>query len=140
MPNTDLFFAVEHLEQGPFQAMILSLDFRRPEEWLPELPAALRLAGITGRVVLDLLACNGNMWNRYFSAEVDLQTDQVQFLRHESDAWLAEVSASVLVQYLPFLDLSLLSEESQLAVRKGIPLHPSLKPSSRLSANSPSPE
>lgn len=140
MPNTDLFFAVQHLEQGPFKAMILSLDFRRPDEWLPELPAVLQQAGISGRVVLDLLACNGNMWNRYFSAEVDPQTERIRFLRHESDARLAEVSASVLTQYLPFLDLSLLSDEEQLAVRKGFPLHPSLKPSSRFSVNSPSPE
>jgi hypothetical protein len=122
MPDTDPFFVVEPLRNFPFPAMVLGRDYRRPDEWLSAVPAALRQAGVSGRIVLDLLTCNGNTSQRYFSAEVDPPSGRLQSIRRESGIELTALSARLLLQNLPMLNLSLLSGEEQLAVRNGTPL------------------
>jgi hypothetical protein len=122
MPDTDPFFVVEPLRNLPFRAMIFALDYRRPDEWLPAVPAALQQAGVSGRVVLDLLACNGNTLKRYFSAEVNPLTGRLQGIHREYGVELTAVSARLLLENLSLLNLSLLSEEEQLAARSGTPL------------------
>ena len=122
MPDPARLFAVQPLETLPFQAMVVSLSYERPDEWLPHLPTALGQAKIRGRVLLDLLACNGNTKQRYFSVQVNPQTGRLEKVQRETGAELTSISAPLLAKLLPFLDLSLLSPAQQHAVHNGTPL------------------
>jgi hypothetical protein len=112
-------FALESVPHPEFPVMVVALGPKRPDEYFQALTFALRVAGVEGRVVLDMLMCNGAGKQRYFSAEVSEGKGLVNVVHVESGVELAQLSAKCFSKHLARLDMSLLSGEQQAAVHRG---------------------
>ena len=62
------------LQKSPserFKAIVFSLDSSRPESYFGKLERDLGKQGISGTILLDLLACNGCSSRRFFAVDFD---------------------------------------------------------------------
>jgi hypothetical protein len=115
-------FALESVPHPEFPVMVVALGPERPDEYFHALTVALRAAGVEGRVVLDMLMCNGAGKQRYFSAEVSAGKGLVNVGRIKEGGEFTALSARCLSKHLTQLDMSLLSTAQQAAVRRGTPV------------------
>jgi hypothetical protein len=115
-------FALESVPHPEFPVMVVALGPERPDEYFPALTVALRAAGVKGRVVLDMLMCNGAGKQRYFSAEVSTGNRLVNVGHIADGAEFASLSAQCFSKHLARLDMSLLTSAQQAAVRRGTPV------------------
>lgn len=59
-------FLITPAPTAQLAALITATGYERPDEYLHEVATALRERGISGDIVLDLLAANGSMRRRFF--------------------------------------------------------------------------
>lgn len=76
-------FEVKAVESHRFNAVSFSLDSTRPEDYYPRLESSLRKLKVHGKVLLDLLACNGFSSRRFFAVEFDGIHLKHETLKHQ---------------------------------------------------------
>lgn len=64
-------FEVKAVKKGRIHAISFSLDSTRPENYYACLEQALAQLNVDGRVLLDLLACNGETSRRFVTVNFD---------------------------------------------------------------------
>lgn len=103
--------------------MSMSTDFARPDEYKEQLEIELRQVGHEGRVIFDLLLCNGIKRERFYSAYFD--GDKIinsTFIRvQDIRAELVELCAEFYSQHYDLvLKNQILTKPQKFLIKKGI--------------------
>ena len=100
----------------------MSTDFSRPDDYLEELGIDLSNRQFKGKIIFDLLLCNGMRSNRFFSAHFDGEKfNGISSLK--SNDITTEVQSTASEFYMQHFDLvernQLLSKPQKFLIKKG---------------------
>lgn len=101
----------------------MSTDFARPDEYKTNLESELKQLGHQGRVIFDLLLCNGFKKERFFSAYFDgTRIIDSTFMRQENlRAEILELSANFYQKHYELVvNNQILTKPQKFLLKKGI--------------------
>lgn len=114
-------FAIVDSPSTDYSVLVLLTTIDRPQDHLEDVQKVLRMRGVTGTVVFDLLACNASPTRRFFAVEFngsDFGLMRFELL-HDSTNRLNEASAFFIKENFDRFDFSLLNPSLRLRVEQG---------------------